>query len=384
MKWLCLCLLLATVEISDGESGLGRIWQKVDREQRLTIGYLGGSITAGAGASQAAKTSWRAEVTNWFCQRYPRALIKEINAGLGGTGSNLGAYRCQHDLLAGKPDLVFVEFAVNDANTPKGVVQESMEGIVRQVRQSNPQTAILFIYSANKYMDATYHEDGTPQAVLSKEEVARHYGLSSINVGKGLWDAIQAGDGTWETLTKDGTHPNDAGYAIYTKQIVSFLESSLEEEVKPPAPMPPPMTPNPVVNASLADAWDANAPGWERENKSMSGRWPHLLSCQVSNQELCYDFEGTGIGLYWLVSPDSGDIVYTIDDSPWQKAPCWDKYALNSTRVSFRILTNRLPAGVHHLRLKVAEAKPTQSTGTWIRIGAFLVHHTSSSKATQL
>ena len=34
---------------------------------------------------------------------------------MGGTGSDLGVFRLQHDVLRQRPDLVFIEFAVNDA-----------------------------------------------------------------------------------------------------------------------------------------------------------------------------------------------------------------------------------------------------------------------------
>lgn len=44
---------------------------KLKNESRLTLGFFGGSITEGAGASDAEKTSWRGAVTDWFRERYP-------------------------------------------------------------------------------------------------------------------------------------------------------------------------------------------------------------------------------------------------------------------------------------------------------------------------
>ena len=46
---------------------------------------------------------------------FPHSETRLVNAGLGGTGSLSGAFRVQRDLLQAEPDVVIVEFAVNDA-----------------------------------------------------------------------------------------------------------------------------------------------------------------------------------------------------------------------------------------------------------------------------
>lgn len=73
--------------------------------QPVRIAYFGGSITAQKG--------WRIASRLWLQQQYPTAGISEINAALGGTGSDLGAFRLYRDVLRHTPDLVFVEFAVS-------------------------------------------------------------------------------------------------------------------------------------------------------------------------------------------------------------------------------------------------------------------------------
>ena len=39
---------------------------KLKNNKELTIGFFGGSITEGAGASDASRTSWRGSVMRWF------------------------------------------------------------------------------------------------------------------------------------------------------------------------------------------------------------------------------------------------------------------------------------------------------------------------------
>ena len=89
---------------------MGNVLKKLRDGQPVKIAYLGGSITAAKG--------WRIKTREWFSQEFPKAKVSEIHAAIGGTGSNLGVYRVQRDALKYKPDLLFVEFAVNDGGAP--------------------------------------------------------------------------------------------------------------------------------------------------------------------------------------------------------------------------------------------------------------------------
>ena len=119
--------------------GLPNFYSKLAAGGELSIAYFGGSITAQAG--------YRVHSRDYFQKEYPNCRIKEIHAAIGGTGSNLGALRLEHDVLRFKPDLVFVEFAVNDSGAHPYSIRKSMEGIVRHIWRELPATDILFVYT---------------------------------------------------------------------------------------------------------------------------------------------------------------------------------------------------------------------------------------------
>lgn len=73
-------------------AGVGHFMEKVKAGKEVTVAYLGGSITAMNG--------WRNLTTDWFRTTYPKAKFKEIHASIGGTGSNLGAFRVGYEVLA--------------------------------------------------------------------------------------------------------------------------------------------------------------------------------------------------------------------------------------------------------------------------------------------
>ena len=123
-------------DVVQARSGIGSTVAKLEAGKDVTVAYFGGSITAANG--------WRPKTTAWLQAQYPSAKIHEVHAAIGGTGSDLGVYRCYHDVIAHHPDLVFVEFSVNDGGAAPEKIWMQMEGIVRQIWKANPETDIVF------------------------------------------------------------------------------------------------------------------------------------------------------------------------------------------------------------------------------------------------
>ena len=95
------------VEEVNVREGVGNFLRKIrEGKKEIVVAYLGGSITA--------MTGWRDLTTDWLKKTYPGVMFKEIHASIGGTGSNLGMFRLERDVLSKKPDLVFLDFACND------------------------------------------------------------------------------------------------------------------------------------------------------------------------------------------------------------------------------------------------------------------------------
>lgn len=122
--------------------GCPNFFRKLSAGKAVKIAYLGGSITA--------QNGWPPKTLKWFREQYPDATVDQIHAAIGGTGSDLGVFRLQGDVLQHKPDLLFVEFAVNDGGAPPDRITKSMEGIVRQAWAADPNLDICFVYTATQ------------------------------------------------------------------------------------------------------------------------------------------------------------------------------------------------------------------------------------------
>ncbi|MBR5116585.1 MAG: SGNH/GDSL hydrolase family protein, partial [Lachnospiraceae bacterium] len=99
-----------------GQIGADRMKRFVKRAaagEELVVAFFGGSITQGSLAS-TEETCYAYLFYTMLKERYPQAKLTYVNAGIGGTGSHYGAMRVREDLLQHRPDLVVLDFSVND------------------------------------------------------------------------------------------------------------------------------------------------------------------------------------------------------------------------------------------------------------------------------
>jgi lysophospholipase L1-like esterase len=200
-------------------TGLPLTRQKLEEGSPVVVGFIGGSITQNAepdGFVAALRNHWRT--------KYPDSSISTLNAGMAGTDSAWGAKRIDRDLLEKNPDVVFVEFAVNDDNRDSS---PDMERIVRKIHHSNKNTEIVFIYTTSDTAFRKLSKKKVPHAIREHEEVAEHYGIPSIVLGSDLYANIQSGKFNWEHFFHDACHPKAAGYGSYSRDFLAATDRLL-------------------------------------------------------------------------------------------------------------------------------------------------------------
>ncbi len=376
-----LVLLLATsfthAEVASFtlRNGLPSFLKKMAAKEETRITYFGGSITAGAGASQPP-FCYREMLTSWLRKEYPGVPLTAYNAAIGGTGSWLGAFRCWNDVGYFRPDLVIVEFAVNDGGLPEDQVMASMEGIVRQLRARTPSKPdILFVYTLAKDFLGSFKAGNLPATMQHHEKVAEHYGIPSVCMAKDAADQILGGKMTMDAFSKDNVHPTDAGYALYLEALKPFFAKLKENAGVPPAPLPAALSPRPMENAKLVPYdWAQMDEGWLGWQLSAYPGIPHVAVSDKPGATITLKFKGSQIGVYGIIGPDTGNLDFSLDGGEWQHKVNFDKHCLSYARPSATPLARDLDPKVEHtLKLRIAEDTPEGSKGRFTRLGWFLV-----------
>ena len=217
-------------------TGLPNLRAKLAARAPVTVAFLGGSITKNAGEGGFVN-----EIAAWIAAQAEGVHVETINAGIGNTGSDLGAQRIDADVLAHKPDVVFVEFAVNDGDRE---CTADMEQIVRKTRLANPQTDIVFLYAVMDWTLPRLESGRFPRSVIRHEKVAAHYGIPTIALGYEAARKIRVGEWTWKDFSNDACHPTADGYASYNRDLAAALPLLLAVKNPEQSPLPPPLVGN--------------------------------------------------------------------------------------------------------------------------------------------
>ncbi len=223
----------------NGICGLGEFDRRAKKGDALTVVFFGGSLTWGANASDPNRTSYRALIGEKFRSEYPRARWKFIDAAIGGTGSQLGVYRVKRDVLRYKPDLVFLDFSLNDnMMTDTEETLCSYESIVRTLLAKGRCPVIPVFLASREY--ATLPELKVLKRRTLHLKLAKYYGLAVGDVVKGMnglyrKDRLDV-DAAWPPELFDFCHPHDFGYAIYADFVWKGYREGVEKNCTPVLP----------------------------------------------------------------------------------------------------------------------------------------------------
>lgn len=132
-----------------------RAIEKAERGEKVVIAYLGGSITQGAGAKPINTECYAYRSYQAFKKRFGKGNgdnVEFVKAGAGGTCSELGLTRYEMDVLRRGtvvPDIVFLEYAVNDAGDETDGV--CFESLVRMAMDGPGNPAVILLFAV--FMD---------------------------------------------------------------------------------------------------------------------------------------------------------------------------------------------------------------------------------------
>lgn len=354
-------------------SGLPHVAAKIARGEDVRVAFLGGSITAAHG--------WRVHTLTRLRTLYPRSKFTEIFAAVSGTGSNYGAMRLPRDVLRHAPDLLLVEFAVNDGGVPSALIEAQMEGIVRRTWSQLPATDVCFVYTVSESMLPDLLAGRYQTTARAMEAVAEHYRIPSFNFGVEVARRARAGTLVFSApasvtadaqgldprgrliFTRDKTHPTPAGHRLYAERLGAALPALLA--VGPPGPRVPgePRRADHrgrgrIVSAAEVtrdDLWSPVPPG-DPHMLAQGGEdlVPPLWVAFEPGATLEFRFRGNALGLIGLKGPENGEFRVTVDDLPPETGTLFDSFSRPGRFVLKPWFFSRpLAEGEHRVRLEI-------------------------------
>lgn len=195
--------------------------------EEVTLAYIGGSITQGAGAVPINTECYAYKSYKSFGERFGSGRnVHLIKAGVGGTPSELGMIRFERDVLRdgqSAPDIVIVEFAVNDeGDETQGNCYESL---VRKILMLPKRPAVILLFSV-------FADDWNLQDRL--KVVGERYRLPMVSVLDAVTPQFRLKPWEGRVLSKnqffyDMFHPTNAGHTVMADCLTAFFERAAED-----------------------------------------------------------------------------------------------------------------------------------------------------------
>lgn len=213
---------------------LKRAIEKAKAGENVTVAYIGGSITEGAGAAPAHSSCYARRSFEAFCKRFAaKDNVHYTKAGVGGTPSELGMIRFERDILENKPapDIVIIEFAVNDeGDETKG---DCYESLIRKVLTQPNAPAVILLF-------AVFEFDWNLQDRLMP--IGERYELPMVSVKDAVVEQFYLPAKKGRVISKnrffyDIYHPTNAGHRIMADCLDYLFEKADETEAGADIPL---------------------------------------------------------------------------------------------------------------------------------------------------
>lgn len=341
-------------------NGFPGLLNRLEEQDTVSIVFLGGSITEAPG--------YRVQFSEWINSEYP-AFIQSYNAGVGGTGSDYGSFRVKRDVLSHNPDLVFIEFAVNDSDQASTLIIENVESNIRQLREAIPAVNICLLYTIQEKMLPYYENGEVFPSIEAMEKVARHYNLPSVNLGVPVTNQLNEGaiifkdtvtnQNNIPVFSSDGVHPYiETGHPIYNEFLIkafSHIVSVHNRKITIPEPLSDRVITNKNAYPVQSSWLQGKVNVWQGEPENTSLGVAYKLT---ASDTLGLSFHGELIGFQDVIGPSAGKILVSVDEEPWQEITRFDSYS-HFFRSHYFFL-DRLENGLHTVKVTVSPDHPNK------------------------
>lgn len=207
--------------VSKGDTAkINSLFNKAQSGEDITVAFLGGSITQGCNATEF-ENCYASRTYRWFKETFNNIKVKYINAGVGATDSLIGVHRVEEQVLAHNPDIVFIDFAVNDINSIYNKI--AYESLIRRVLSKDKVPAIVEVFMSLDNGDNVQEQ---------QINIGEKYNLPMISFRNTIYNEMINNRIKWEEVATDNVHPNDYGHFIISELLINFLQGiygNLEE-----------------------------------------------------------------------------------------------------------------------------------------------------------
>jgi lysophospholipase L1-like esterase len=231
MKSMLLSLVLALptwaeiaspAYLTDFVKALDIPWPK---NRTMTIVCHGHSVPAGYAKTPHVDTfvAYPHVLHRALKEKHPHAVINVIVTAIGGENSVSGAARFQRDVLCHKPDIVLIDYALNDRGVP---LEKSATCWQQMIDEAKAAGAKVILLTPTGDMRAKMLDESDPLSQQAKQirNLAAKNSVALADSYLGYQEWIKAGKKLGDLMSQVN-HPNAAGHQLVLEKILPWFRS---------------------------------------------------------------------------------------------------------------------------------------------------------------
>lgn len=202
----------------DQKRFVGRTVADLQNGCNVTIAAFGDSITAGYAVRRGFPSLWKERLA----QKYPEARIEMINSGVSGDTTHDGLARLDWAVLAYEPDLVTINFGINDCVMGLGLeeFESNLVEMIKRIR-GGPNSEILLLSS--EPLETSPYDKFVLDFYEAIRRVAGEMDVGFVDVYRAWMERVEAGTPLSSLILPGLDHPNEAGYGIIADELMRLF-----------------------------------------------------------------------------------------------------------------------------------------------------------------
>ncbi|WP_052573446.1 SGNH/GDSL hydrolase family protein [Haloferula sp. BvORR071] len=228
MKWL-LPLFLASCSVVPAQESplpqplLSELQKEWPKNRTIHLVFHGHSVPAGYHETPEVKPfeSYPLMAMEKIQKAYPHAVINAITTAIGGEDCVKGAARFQRDVLSLRPDIIFIDYALNDRRVPEAEVEKAWHSMAQAAKAKGiPVVFLTPTGSRGVKIDDPTEPLEIRAAIIRK--VAAEEGVLVADVWA-AWKAELKHGVNQDSLLAQANHPNKKGHEIAARVIAGMF-----------------------------------------------------------------------------------------------------------------------------------------------------------------
>lgn len=229
MKFFLTILLFITAQTLSAQGEYlspvkDELQKKWPQNRVINLVFHGHSVPAGYFKTPDVRTleAYPQQVLQLLKEKYPYATVNVIVTAIGGENSTAGAKRFKKTVLTHQPDVLFIDYALNDR---KMGLEQSAKNWRSMIKLAQKKHIKIILLTPSPDMSEDWARPGSKLDSFANQvrSLAGEYKIGLADSFKKFVALVQAGKKIQDYMSQSN-HPNREGHRLIAEEIMRFFQ----------------------------------------------------------------------------------------------------------------------------------------------------------------